>query len=570
MKTTTTITTLFLVLLCSFVIIGRDGKESAQAEEHSATATDFGYTFALKNTIPLPPNGVSNPYDIFFDEGKNYIYYVSFGESPNRGLVQLDLTSNEAIPLVYAPDVGSVAMSPDKQYAYLSQSGTSSPDIFVFDMNSKQIIRTLSFDNNIDDTVATDDNRLFILTSQEIAMMDTVTGEIIESVAISGSSSGLRNLALSTDQKTLFVNGHYTVYKFDVNNDSLVELNRISDFPYNSIELSESGDFILLTQYGLSVVYRFDAEALTLLDTYVYDDYDSYNRDIRISKDGSHFYAVWGDSFQEISVATNSLTREYTNGTGFHGLAVMPINNNNVALINSDSIEILVPTSHGVALPVFTNKYCGAPSTDDFSNTNSGWPVGTFGTTTYRYIDGEYSIYQAEADRWSAVTAGHVWDSSELLEVEARIVDNRNGAYGIIYGLNDNWSDFYTFEIYPQYQVVAFFHYTSAGGWKLIQNQVVSGVNVAGINTLSISGNSSNTMRFYVNNYQVFVDYDQKIGRVGFTGASLENNVDVRYDNFVLSGENCPLPGQAFRGGGALSSTIDLERPSLNTFLSDN
>ncbi len=544
-------------------------KDSVRAAENSTASTSFGYTFALNKEIPLLAHNITYPHDAFFDEATNNLYYISFITSGQYSLVQVNLNTNSVTLLANFNGPGSSALSPNGRYLYFAEFFTTLT-VHVFDTISKQVIRTFDYESEWGDFIATDDNRLFILTSTSVDMIDGTTGGLIKSFPFLGGSSKFQNFSLSPDQNSLFMIANYRIFKFDISEGDLTEIlhtDPIED--YRSISLSNDGSYLLLSpEYG-EWVYRFDPETLTLIDTYVYRmEASNYTWDTAGSQNSSTFYGLWTDALQEIDIATNQVVREIKDAS-LYAQAVIPVNNNRVALLYADKIELLAPTSHGVALPSIMNSYCAAPYIDDFSNPSSGWPVAVSGSTTYRYLSGEYNILFTEANRWAAVSAGHTWQNSKLLRVEGRIANNAFGAYGFVYGLNNDWSNFYTFEVYPQYQGWAIFHYQSGIGWQLISNNTLSQINITGKNTLEIISTSPNVMHFYVNNVGVYLS-EQRVGRVGLTGTSIASNVDIRYDNYVLVGENCPLPRQLSQSEDTLVSSYSVERPSLDTFLSDN
>lgn len=560
MKTKSIFTFLVLIFLTIFgFVVNGTSKNTISAAGSSTASMSLGYTFALKQTIPLLSQNINNPHDAYFDKATNNLYYISFITAGQYSLVQVNLSTNSTAILANFSGSGLLSLSPDGRYLYFAE-GYNALTVHVFDTISKQVVRTFDYGNYWGDFIATDDNRLFILTDTSLDMVDATTGGLIKSVSNSGGASAFRSFSLSPDQKTMFMISNYKIFKFDISQGDLIEILRTEELQdYRSLSMSNDGSYLLVTPIYGEWIYRFNPETLSLIDTYTYRmNSSAYTWDVRGSQNSSTFYGLWGDAMQEIDISTNKPVREIRDSS-LYAQAVIPINNNRIALLYADKIEVLVPTSYGVALPSIMNNYCAAPITDDFSDPSSGWPVAVSGSTTYRYLSGEYNIFHTEANRWAAVSAGHTWNDSELLRIEGRIANNQNGAYGLIYGLNSDWSDFYTFEVYPQYRGWAIFHYEDANGWELVTSNTLSQINITGKNTLEIAANSSNEMQFYVNRIVVHFS-EQRVGRVGLTGTSLVSNVDIRFDNYLLAGKNCPLMKSASRPGEL--SLITLNRAS--------
>lgn len=210
--------------------------------------------------------------------------------------------------------------------------------------------------------------------------------------------------------------------------------------------------------------------------------------------------------------------------------------------LETDASVILAQSS--LLLPVISAPSpdtCYGPYLDNFASSSSGWPSGDTGNTVYGYLSGEYSIVHKQANQWFAVTRGDLWQSDLLLELDGYQLVN-NGLWGLLFGLNGNWSDFYTFEILPNYQEWYIFNFNAATGWSEIAsgsaNYILSG---QGKNSLLIQG-ANNKMYFYINNYLVY-ELDEKPGYTGLTGGSFSNNTQLRYDNYTFHQRDCSIVG---------------------------
>lgn len=212
-------------------------------------------------------------------------------------------------------------------------------------------------------------------------------------------------------------------------------------------------------------------------------------------------------------------------------------------------------------LPTLYSAYCPGPFTDDFSDPTSGWPTDVSGTSLYRYLNGEYNVFHQEENRWTAIIRGDEWErGANGVRLNGRIAQN-DGIWGIIYGLNDDWTAFNTFEINPATQQYFLLNFSSSTGWKLLDRgsspAIQTGANQNEISlvrqglSLDISVNDTFILRA-----------NEKLGRVGLTGASFTENVDIRYDDYLFAGVNCDLMASAQNQSLPPMQNITLERPA--------
>ena len=183
---------------------------------------------------------------------------------------------------------------------------------------------------------------------------------------------------------------------------------------------------------------------------------------------------------------------------------------------------------------------CGALYMDDFSNPGSGWPVGDTGNALLEYLGGEYRMLVRPTDWWSAAAPGFKV-SNGVIVAEVRNHSSNYGTYGLIFGLSDNWSQFYSFEIDPDgfYVVYRF----DAGYWTILTVNSSGYINTGtATNRLKVQRNGSE-IRLYANGQLLNVLSDgaftglRRVGLIVSTFA--ENNVDARFDNFGVYPTSC-------------------------------
>lgn len=215
---------------------------------------------------------------------------------------------------------------------------------------------------------------------------------------------------------------------------------------------------------------------------------------------------------------------------------------------------------HRVFLPSLFEAYCGQAYIDDFSDPTSGWPILNTGSILYEYHAGEYRIFHQNANRWTGASLGHIFDGSESIVIEGRMADNREAVWGIVFGLNENWTRFHTFEILPATQTWLLLRFNSQTGWHLIDEGVTTAINQGtGVNSLHINRDGDQLL-LYVNDTLLTV-YSAPNGRVGLTAGSLQPNVDLRYDNYIFADDNCLVPHDGT--ANASMSATTMVRPQL-------
>ena len=246
--------------------------------------------------------------------------------------------------------------------------------------------------------------------------------------------------------------------------------------------------------------------------------------------------------------------------TGF-----LPLPNNEVAKLFLNDILILHPNDYIAAAPVVLSGFCGGPFVDNFSDPNSGWPVADLGPVAYRYDREQYSILQRQNNRWSAVSRGDVWNNWQGVGIRTWVVEGE-GMSGLVFGLNADWSQFYTLEVIPHLSRWVVFAYSNTTGWQILATgRGTNGVNQS--NSLVLNLSEDGALGLLVNDQLVYSLASPPPGRIGLSGGSFESGgeIDLRFDDYMLlTGPNC------FHSGGR-ANTMErspvIERPPLEEFL---
>ena len=381
----------------------------------------------------------------------------------------------------------------------------------------------------------------------------------------------------------------YTTYDDDANDQAILRRFDISALTpvagpsatlpqdgYNHIRVAPDGSFLIVFQNLGNVsgtAYHLAADTLTTIRTYVAEGLQNYFREIVISGDSREIVFQWGNwhytdghIIEALDAATGALlrlgfaqaTRDYDTLTGF-----LPLPDNRVAQLFLDGIAILHPYNYAATAPVVLSGFCGGPFIDDFSDPNSGWPVADLGPVAYRYDNDNYSILQRESDRWSAVSRGDVWNNWERVGVRTWVPAG-DGISGLVFGLNADWSEFYTFEVVPSVRRWIVFAYRAGTGWEMKAN----GTGANGPNeptSLLLIQSEDGSLAMLVNDQIVYSLPSIPAGRIGLSGGSFEGQVDLRFDDYmVVTGPNCFDNNRRATG---LERSPAISRPPLEELL---
>jgi hypothetical protein len=193
-----------------------------------------------------------------------------------------------------------------------------------------------------------------------------------------------------------------------------------------------------------------------------------------------------------------------------------------------------------VYLPVTFRNYCPPLFADDFSDPTSGWPVGDDGNIRYEYLNNEYRILLRNTDWWAGARPGFL-ASDYNLTVDVRNATGIVGSYGLAFGLSDDWSQFYSLEIWPDgyygiYQI-------DDGNWTSLAEGPSNSINTGTtMNRLKIKRDGA-LIEAYANGALLASVSDgsytgmRNVGLIVFTYDV--PNVDVMFDNFGLYPVTC-------------------------------
>ena len=176
---------------------------------------------------------------------------------------------------------------------------------------------------------------------------------------------------------------------------------------------------------------------------------------------------------------------------------------------------------------------CAAYYTDNFSDPASGWPVGDDGNRTYAYPDGQYQILvKTPSAGWWATPGAKATDFTA--SVSAHRTSGALGVYGILFGINEDWSQLYEFIVEDTY--FSIWKYNN-GSWTALQDWTASSHINAGTawNRLKLVRNGTSIV-VYANNQLLATVSDSSftgLRRIGLVAQSPDDSgLDARFDDF--------------------------------------
>jgi hypothetical protein len=210
---------------------------------------------------------------------------------------------------------------------------------------------------------------------------------------------------------------------------------------------------------------------------------------------------------------------------------------------NSATVTITVTNKSDVYLPMI-NRYvvgsCPPLNQDDFSNPGSGWPIVSESDFRLEYLNGKYRIWLDYKDG-SVIARPDFLAADYALSVDLQNVSGVYGSYGLIFGLSDDWSQFYSFDIDPQGNYSIFLY--DNGDWSTLGEGFSTAIHQGSTtNHLKIVRNGSLIEAWANGNLLSSISNNAYTGQryVGLIASTFdERNLDVHFDNFLVEPLSC-------------------------------
>ena len=202
---------------------------------------------------------------------------------------------------------------------------------------------------------------------------------------------------------------------------------------------------------------------------------------------------------------------------------------------------------------------CPSYYSDAFEDPSSGWPVSNDAYATFAYVAGQYQIKMKKAGYWTAASPG-AKASDYVASVTAHRQSGKTGSYGLIFGINSDWTEFYALFVYASRY--SLWRYGNSQ-WTALKNWTTSKAIATGTksNRLKVV-RSGSTIAVYVNDKALTTINDNLytgLRRIGLlSSAPSTGPIDARFDDFSLYPASCgPIATAPLRG----PSQFELGKP---------
>lgn len=175
---------------------------------------------------------------------------------------------------------------------------------------------------------------------------------------------------------------------------------------------------------------------------------------------------------------------------------------------------------------------------DDFSNPNSGWPIGEDAHVATAYLNDEYRMVTKDAGYLYLLQAPTVARETYTVSVDARWAEDEGAGYGLVFGMDADIDNFYTFLISPEFNQYWFMRGEQDDVVILDFGEIDTGLS-SGSNHIQVSLRDD-IIKVVVNDVWERSWEDATINGLSYTGiaatTSHTNGIsDVRYDNYLLT-----------------------------------
>ncbi|MBP7693330.1 MAG: hypothetical protein KA764_15510 [Anaerolineales bacterium] len=131
------------------------------------------------------------------------------------------------------------------------------------------------------------------------------------------------------------------------------------------------------------------------------------------------------------------------------------------------TVDLPIDASAYTYIPLCANQYCPPNFFDDFSNPTSGWSIDEDDFARSEYLDNEYRILSKQSGYSFLYHAPTCARQNYVVETDARWVDTPGSSYGLLFGMNSDFSQYYIFDINTDYQMYRLYRHDNGGFTRL-------------------------------------------------------------------------------------------------------
>ena len=203
-------------------------------------------------------------------------------------------------------------------------------------------------------------------------------------------------------------------------------------------------------------------------------------------------------------------------------------------------------------LSLVARDHC-PPIVDHFDNLASGWPVGEDPWLRTEYLEGQYRIFTKQSGYLYLFGSPSCRRRNYVVEIKARWWERPGDSYGLIFGLSNDWSQYYLFYVSSDLQAYALLRRDSSG-FTVLQTLTEHPM-IAYENVLRVTRRGPN-ITLEINGTQLGTWSDGSISgltRVGIYVIPYDDRpiCDARFDDFsVASLQSSTIPVTAAAATG--------------------
>lgn len=393
------------------------------------------------------------------------------------------------------------------------------------------------------------DDRLYISRTNEAAIdvVDATSGAVLHRfVVIDNAYDG--HLLLAAAGQTLFVgkNGSYGgqagLARYDISQPLPVAIDFYPMTPYVALTLAPGGDY-LAARAGENL-YVFRVAPFELLQ--------------HIPTGGVEFVGLYPDGgillyepiapYHRLLAVIDPHTGQTTRSgrVGDAGRLLL-LSDGGVAHDFYDQVTLYRPTDYAAVIQTTWHNACpGGPLSDFFDNPSSGWPIFDNDFAAVGYVNRGYQIEMRRPQTTLGVSRGDVWDNSLAFEVVGIQPINQVGTYGILFGLNDDWTEFYTVEVFPaagQWLVLRY----AGGQWAELERGSYHPSPGTGAHFKLVRDLETDWTIINLGDSRIYDVPPGLTGRIGLVATAVRAPIHALFDNYVFTDTYCngPLPARS-------------------------
>ena len=203
-----------------------------------------------------------------------------------------------------------------------------------------------------------------------------------------------------------------------------------------------------------------------------------------------------------------------------------------------------------ISLPLAFQNLC-PDFFDDFSDPSSGWWTGETDTGRIEYKDGEYRVLVKRESHYWILGSPACDRENYSVEVDARWAGNSGSSYGLVFGIQGDFEQFYSFEVNTDYQEYALYRYNSTGWTELVLWTGAAAVINPGAQTNHLKAiRNGNDITLEINGTILGTWSESTITGDSGTGLIVSSysdlaNADAHFDNFRVTGLGSTLTAAA-------------------------